>query len=385
MRNVGRVLRRHVGRGAAGAQLLGGGGDPIPVQLLDFDGAAASFARNNGLGSNGDASYRTGAASFGDAATDALRTETLGGVGRYLFERERSSLVVRSDDWSTGWVKSNATTTAGAAGPKGDTSATQCDFTSNANAQLAQTIAGSATSDNARVRIGAWLRGAVGGEQLRFGCLRRNGTYDLATITLTTEWAWYTREVDLLAGAGNTQWALFNSNPGVAKTFYIQRASKVLERYPSSPRLIVGSLLPRYADSLLFPPDEVPLALREAAWSVSVRPLWAAADLQVGEKRVLCSTGAGDWIGFEEDSGSVRLRCYTGGALRFETSALTVARDTDYPVVVDMAAGRFTFNGTLHAAGTSAALPAGQPLRWGGIAGGADELDAGTSEPWTVV
>jgi hypothetical protein len=354
------------------------------VQLLDFDGTGATFQRNNGSGVNGEGSARLSSATFADYATNTLRTETLGGVARYLFERQRSSLVIRSDDWSSSWVKSSATTTFGSAGPKGNATATQCDFTSNANANLLQTIANADTANNDVVQIGAWLRGSAGGETLRFGCLRRNGTYDLTTVlTLTTEWAWYTRSVDLLSGAGNTQWALFNSG-ATAKTFYIQRASKTIEAYPSSPRLLTTTRIPRYADSLLFAPDEVPLALRETAWTCSVRPTWATADLATGEKRVLCSTDSANWIGFEEDAGSVYLRCYTGGVLRFGTGALTIARDTDYEVIVNLAGGQMTFNGAAGSVGTATTLPAGVVLRWGGTAGGADELDAGSSEPWSV-
>jgi hypothetical protein len=364
--------------------VVGGGGPSGPVQLLDFDGAGATFQRNNGFAANGEASARGSAATFADYATNALRTETLAGVGRYLFERERSSLVLRSDDWSTAWTKSNVTTTAGFAGPKGDTTATEAVWTSSAVAQLVQTIAAASTANNDIVTVGLWARGDSGGEQLRFGVRKRDAAYDFATITLTTEWAWYTRTVDIGVGASNTQWALFNSNPGVAKTIYIQRASKVAERYVSSPRLIVGSLLPRYADSLLFAPDEVPLALRESAWAVNVRPTWATADLATGEKRVICSTDANNWVGFEEDAGSVYLRCYTGGTLRFGTGALTIVRDTDYEVIVDLAGGQMTFGGVAGSVGTAATLPGGVTLRWGGTAGGNDELDAGTSEPFTV-
>ena len=354
-----------------------------PVQLLDFDGAGASFTRNNGSGTNGEALARSSSSTFSDYATNTLRTQTLGGVARYLFERQRSSLVIRSDDWSASWVRSSATTTAGASSPKGDSSATQCDFTSNANANLLQTIANADTANNDVVQVGVWLRGNTGTESLRLGCLLRTGSYDLAVINLTSEWAWYTRSVNLGTGAGNTQFALFN-NGATAKTFFIQRASKVIEPYPSSPRLLTTTRIPRYADSLLFAPDEVPLLLRESAWACNVRPTWANTDLTTGEKRVLCSTDSSNWVGFEESGGSVYLRCYTGGVLRFGTGALTIARDTDYEVIVDLAGGQMTFGGVAGSVGTATTLPGGVPLRWGGTAGGNDEIDAGTSEPWSV-
>lgn len=359
------------------------GGSQNPVQLLDFDGVGTLFSRNNGFNINGEASART-ESGFADFSSDTLRTDIVSGVSLYLFERQRSSLVIRSDDWSLGWIKSGATTTFGFAGPKGDSSATECVFTSVANAQLSQTISNANTNDGDVVHLGVWLRGATGGEQLRLGCLKRDATYDLDTITLTTEWVYYSRAVNLGVGAGNTQFLLWNSNPGVAKTFYLQRASKIVESYPSSRRLIVASLYPRYADSLLIAPDEVPLLFRTGVWSCTVRPEWSDTDLSTGERRVICSTSSDTWIGFEESAGSVYLRCYTAGVLRFGTSALSVTRDTNYDVICDLSNGQMTFDGIAGAVGTPTSLPGGEVLRWGGLAGGNDELDGGCSEPFTV-
>ena len=53
-------------------------------------------------------------------------------------------------------------------------------------------------------------------------------------------------------------------------------------------------------------------------------------------------------------------------------------------MIVDLAGGQMTFNGVAGSVGTAATLPGGVALRWGGTAGGTDELDAGTDEPWSV-
>lgn len=357
--------------------------DPSGVILLDF--GSALFSRNNGtVGVNGPAQRRTSDVSFEDVGSDILRVDTINGESRYLFERQLTPAVQRSDDFSTAWTLSNVTQTPGFVGPSGPTSATRIEFSASAVAQLAQTISADEFPENSDVIVGAWLRGDVGGEILRLGILRKDGVRQFENIVLTTEWAWYRVGMNVLTGVSNQQFCLFNDSAGGIKTVYIQRAHLAIERYPSSTRIVAGSKTPRYADILVLDSSEVPLSFREGAWTCQVRPRWATEDLLEGERRVLCSTDTNNWIGFEKIGGDVFLNCYTEGTLRFGTNALVVARDIDYEVRINLAAGIATFDGVAGVAGTPSVLPGGVPLRWGGMAGSSHELDAGTTQPESI-
>jgi len=357
--------------------------------LLDFDGEGASFSRNNGTwGAGGTALQRSSINTWSDIAADILRTDTLGGVTLAgMFEKQVKNETSRSDSMAslgiTGWTGVNNSTDV--IDPLGTNTSAKFTTTTNAAHNVSQSYTVATIPNSTALVFSFWGRCATGTLPLRIRWRDNANTFVETPITLTTTWQRFSFAVNTGVGATASGWFIQNPAAGsVVADFYAIGAQLERGTYPMSRKITVAVGDTRWADVMTFASDEVPLAFRENAWTCTVRPEWASADLIATNKRVICSTDANNWVGFEYDAGSVYLRCYTGGTLRFGTGALTTSRNTDYPIICDLAAGVMTFNGVAGSAGTATTLPGGVALRVGGTAGGSNELDGALSEPRSV-
>lgn len=354
------------------------------VVLTFSDG---SFSRNNGIGGDGAATYRTSANAIADAAVDVLRTDTIGGVGRYLFEGARSNYLKRTDIFgSTGWVTSGGTFTAATGDttdPAGLNEALKCVHSASGTSQVSQQIAGGVIADGDTVTFSHWTKCAASTEKARHAWTDRSATTtNYSDLTVTTSWQRFSQTVSAGTGATQPTARYRNASDAVVRTVYAAFPQVEKAAFPSSfIRNLTSGTQSRAADSLSFASSEVSSHFRTAKWSVNVRPGWSNADLVNGVYAVICSTDANNWIGFEKSGGSLYLRCYIGGSLAFGTGAITVVADTDYPITCDLATGTMTFNGTAGSAGGATSLPGGVSLRWGGMASGTSELFGGTDQP----
>ncbi|MEM7608179.1 MAG: hypothetical protein AAF411_22735, partial [Myxococcota bacterium] len=163
---------------------------PSGTQLLDFDGAAATFSRSL-EGSNGDASARSSDAAFADIVTNTLRTETIAGVARFLFEGQRANLAPNADTLNIGYTKTSALITEDQhASPTGEANAASEMTISAASGRVYPTVANASTEDNQRITHSVWIRHISGGNKIRFSLRGRDNVLIQggAEFDVGTEW-----------------------------------------------------------------------------------------------------------------------------------------------------------------------------------------------------
>ena len=352
--------------------------------------ADASFRRNTGTdGAGGTALQRSSINTWSDIAADILRTDTVGGVALAgMFEHQVKNETSRSDSMATlgttGWTGTNNSTDV--TDPLGTNTAAKFVTTTTATHNVSQSYTVATIANSTPVVFSFFGRTDAGTWTGRISWRdSSNTTTDVATPTLTTTWQRFWVAVNTGVGATASGWFIRGAASGATvANIYLIGAQLERGTYPTTRKLTAAVGDTRWADVCVLRSDEVPALFRNTLFTCTVRLEWATADLADGSKRVICSTDSNNWVGFEKDSGSLYLRCYTGGTLRFGTGAITVARDTDYPIICNLAAGLMTFNGVAGSAGTGTSLPGGVALRIGGMAGGSDELDGATSEAFSV-
>lgn len=374
---VGHRVGKSLGRSS-------GADGPSQLQtLLDFSSAA--FSRNSGtVGLGGTALQRSSVNTWSDIAADILRTDTIGGVAlAAMIEKQVKNETSRSDSMATlsvtGWTGTN--NSGDVTDPLGTNTAAKFVTTTTATHNVSQSYTVATIANSTAVVFSFWGRTDAGTWTGRISWRdSSNTTTDVATPTLTTTWQRFSVALNTGVGATATGWFIRGAASGATvANIYLIGAQLERGTYPTTRKITVAVGDTRWADVMTFDSSEVPQAFRETGFACTVRTEWATADLANTSKRVICSADANNWVGFEKDSGSLYLRCYTGGTLRFGTGALTVARDTDYTLVCNFATGTMTFNGTAGSAGTATTLPGGVALRLGGTAGGSDEFDGAIS------
>ncbi len=364
---TGISINRGLGIGSGGiAPAGGGGGIPVGTDLLTFTEGA--FSRI-GEGSYLAADMQT-AAWF---ATDVPRTGSRG----WLFERAFTNHAKTAVEVGASWTAANgagvgkvAGSTSPGSAPDGSTPAVMT-YGSATNSRLTQTI-GTGITDNIPITLTGFFRGAL---PARGNQPAINASID-ATVTIPNgTWA---RHVKVgVSGTAISDVVFFDNDIATVQVVDSFACCCNEGTYPMTPTRSLAAAFTSFPDNLTFLSAQVPLALREAAWTIVVTPEWAPADLVSGDQRwILSFGGANDGLRFRHTGTDVRLEAVVGGSVVASSNAVAGStREVALTLAINPVAATLTVNGSAGSAGTPWAWPGGVQLRVGGVLGLTSEFD----------
>lgn len=358
-----------------GRRRASAGGIAPGTPLLDYADLA--------IGRTTEGSYLASGQTAAWHAIDTLRT----GARGTLVERSHVNYASRSVHLESVWAALNSSTltagsTSAGSAPDGTTAASM-SMGATAIAILQQTISAASVPNGTLVFFGFWGQRVSGSGDLRFAITKKDAAVDTGNITLTDDWAFYGRLVDVGTGAGNLIYRLQNSAAGAAQVFRIWGACAWGSRYPLTPTRSVSAVFTSGADDLTALAAQVPLIMREGAWAIDVTPEWAPSDLVSGDERWIASFGgSGAGLRFRHTGTDVRVEAVSGGSVVASSNAVTGStRLVQRTITVNPAAATIDVDGSTGSAGTPWTWPGGVGARVGGIVAAANEIDAYLSVP----
>ena len=314
-------------------------------------------------------------------AIDVMRT----GARGVLIERESVTYVPPFDQFWSGangagvsWTAADLTGSGSA--PDGSIPGIMAYGASNVS-RLTRTI-GAGIPDAQPLALSAWFLGATGATAVQPGI---DPSVDGDTAISTSVW---TRLVKIGVSKTAASDIVFFENraAGTVQTVYAYGGSVIVGTYPLAPMRAVSTTYG--PDSLTYLSAQVPLALREGAWSMDITPEWAPADLVSGDIRWILTFGASaqDGLRVRHDGSDVVIESVVGGSVVATSPALTgSAREVMRTIAVDAATAIISVDAVDGAAGTPWSWAGGVQVRVGGILGGSgSEFDGYLTEPVTV-
>jgi hypothetical protein len=243
-----------------------------------------------------------------------------------------------------------------------------------ANARLSRTI-GTPVPDSQPVVLSAWFLGAAGATAVQPAI---NASIDPDQAISTSLWTRLVKKGTSTAGGSDVVF-FENRASGTAQTVYAYGAQLIVGRYALAP--VKRASVDYDPDSMVYLSAQVPRALREQRWAMSMTFQWAPSDLVAGEERILmCFRDRNHLLRARHNGTDVRIESTYNNAIQTVSPPVTGSvPEVTRLVGVDTVTGALSIDGVWGPVLSPWVWPAG-PMRVGGVVGvgaaGDSEADA---------